>query len=75
MRDDTKNNCVSPNVREYGFWENFACGIRILGLEIRNTAQGIHNSSKEDPKSSTWNLQIHGVELSYVADYFARRLD
>ena len=71
MRDDTKNDCVSPSVREYGFWENFACGIRILGLEIRNTAQGIHNSSNKWNTESKFHSQRS--EIQYLESANPRR--
>ena len=61
-RDDTKNDCVSPNVREYGFWENFASGIRNLGFEIRNTAQGIQNSSNKWKPEIKFHWQRSGIQ-------------
>ena len=65
LRDDTKYGSVADYsqgqlffalkvkmARESGFWGNFACGIGNLGFEIRNTAQGIQNSSNKcNPES------------------------
>lgn len=45
---------LSPHLRDSGFRGNFACRIRILGLGMRNTAQGILTIGIQNPARLSW---------------------
>ena len=53
--------------RDSGIREIFACGIRILGFGIRNTAQRVPNPTNVwNPESITWNPESTAWNLDFL---------